>query len=152
MFVTICELPKVHIYVRLHRLFNSSGHLDACFWEWCVPSIRAVKLAISSVKTSTLLYSLLFSIDADRASAFTEHVQRRAGWCRCWGVFMGSVCDQRDSCAWWMGCLHLVAAHVINIHARVWPLSLTRHIFHFWDIQGGLAVMLCTLHLLGCRG
>lgn len=62
------------------------------------------------------------------------------------GAFMGNVCDQRDSSVWWMGRLHLVAVHVINIHARVWPLSLTRHIFHFWDVQGGLTIMLCTLH------
>lgn len=37
---------------------------------------------------------------------------------------------------WWMSYFHLVAVHVINSSAYVWPLPLTRHIFLFWDIQG----------------
>lgn len=65
-----------------------------------------------------------------------------------WGG--GDFSDGCDSSMWWMARLHLVAVPVINIHARVWPLSLTRRIFHLWDIRGGLTIMPCALLQPGC--
>lgn len=62
---------------------------------------------------------------------------------------MGNGCYLCDTLPWWMCCLHLVSAHVINICTHVWPLSLSRHIFHVGNIQEGIMIM--TVWKGGCR-